>query len=293
MAEKSLKTLMREGIVVMPGVFNGITARLAEEAGFKALYISGAGLANGVAAMPDMGLLTMTEVLTLAGYITGAVKVPCVVDGDTGFGEALNVMRMVEGLERIGAAGVHIEDQEMPKKCGHLSGKRLVTPEDMAGKIAAAVEARKDPEFLIIARTDARAVEGLDGAIKRAQLYIEAGADCVFPEALESKEEFTVFRNEVNAPLLANMTEFGKTPLITVKEFEEMGYNLVIFPLTAFRVMLRSVKGAFERLKVEGTQEGFLGEMFTRDELYELIGYEGYEEVDRKVAGLFSPGKKR
>jgi methylisocitrate lyase len=227
----------------------------------------------------------MTEVQTQAGYIINAVNIPCIVDGDTGFGEAVNVMRMVKGLESIGAAGVHIEDQELPKKCGHLSGKRLVSVQAMAEKVASAVEARTDPDFLVIARTDARGVEGLNEAIKRANIYRESGADVIFPEALESKEEFILFKKKVNAPLLANMTEFGKTPTITVKEFEDMGYNMVIFPLAAFRVMLKSVQDALEKLRAEGTQKDLTEKMLTRKELYELIGYNEYEDIDKKIRG--------
>ena len=278
---------MNEGIVVMPGAFNGVSAKLVEKAGFKALYISGAGLANGVAAMPDIGLLTMNEVQTQAGYIVNAVNIPCIVDGDTGFGEVVNVVRMVKGFENMGAAGVHIEDQELPKKCGHLSGKILVSPRTMAEKIASAVEARKDPDFQIIARTDARGVEGIKKAIERANIYLDAGADIIFPEALESKEEFIAFKKEVNAPLLANMTEFGKTPLISVNEFEEMGYSIVIFPLTAFRVMLKAVHDTLKKLKTEGTQEGLIEEMLTRKELYRLIGYDDYEDADNKIRSKF------
>jgi methylisocitrate lyase len=281
---KKIKELIKESIVVMPGAFNAISARLVEKAGFKAVYISGAGLANGVAAMPDLGLLTMTEVLTQSKYIIDAVDIPCIIDGDTGFGEAINVMMMIKEMESLGAGGVHIEDQEMPKKCGHLAGKRLVSSEAMAVKIAAAVEARTDPDFLIIARTDARAVEGIDGAIKRTNVYLEAGADAIFPEALESKEEFILFRKEVSIPLLANMTEFGKSPYLSVKEFEDMGYNMVIFPLTAFRVMLKSVADALSKLKAEGSQEMFIEEMMTRKELYEIIGYEDYKEIDKKIS---------
>ncbi|MDP6626016.1 MAG: methylisocitrate lyase [Nitrospinota bacterium] len=284
---KKIKQLMNEGIVVMPGAFNGVSAKLVEKAGFKALYISGAGLANGVAAMPDIGLLTMNEVQTQAGYIVNAVNIPCIVDGDTGFGEVVNVIRMVKGFENMGAAGVHIEDQELPKKCGHLSGKILVSSRAMAEKIAAAVEARKDPDFLIIARTDARGVEGINNAIERANIYVDAGADIIFPEALESKEEFITFKKEVNAPLLANMTEFGKTSLISVKEFEEMGYSIIIFPLTAFRVMLKTVQDALKKLKTEGTQEGLIEEMLTRKELYRLIGYDDYEDADNKIRSKF------
>ena len=271
----------------MPGAFNGISAKLIEKAGFEAIYISGAGLANGVAAMPDIGLLTMNEVQTQAGYIVNAVNIPCIVDGDTGFGEVVNVVRMVKGFENMGAAGVHIEDQELPKKCGHLSGKILVSSRTMAEKIAAAVEARKDPDFLIIARTDARGVEGIKKAIERANIYVDAGADIIFPEALESKEEFITFKKEVNAPLLANMTEFGKTPLISVNQFEEMGYSIVIFPLTAFRVMLKTVQDTLKKLKTEGTQEGLIEEMLTRKELYRLIGYEDYEDADNKIRSKF------
>ncbi|MFQ5686598.1 MAG: methylisocitrate lyase [Candidatus Scalindua sp.] len=279
-----IKELMKDGIVVMPGAFNAISARLVEKAGFKAVYISGAGLANGVAAMPDIGLLTMTEVLTQSKYIIDAVDIPCIIDGDTGFGEAINVVRMIKEMEGLGVGGVHIEDQEMPKKCGHLAGKRLVSPEAMAVKIAAAVEARTATDFLIIARTDARAVEGIDEAIKRANLYLEAGADAIFPEALESIEEFILFRKEVSAPLLANMTEFGKSPYLSVKEFEEMGYNMVIFPLTTFRVTLKSVADVLSKLKEEGSQETFIEKMMTRKELYEIIGYEDYKEIDKKIS---------
>jgi len=281
---EKIKELIKENIVVMPGAFNAISAKLVEKAGFKAVYISGGGLANGVAAMPDLGLLTMTEVLTQSKYIIDAVDIPCIIDGDTGFGEAINVMMMIKEMESLGAGGVHIEDQEMPKKCGHLAGKSLVSPEAMAVKIAAAVEARTDPDFLIIARTDARAVEGIDGAIKRANVYLEAGADAIFPEALESKEEFILFRKEISAPLLANMTEFGKSPYLSAKEFEDMGYNMVIFPLTAFRVMLKSVADALSKLKAEGSQKAFIEEMMTRKELYEILGYQDYEGIDKKIS---------
>ncbi|MGR3178142.1 MAG: methylisocitrate lyase [Candidatus Anammoxibacter sp.] len=281
---KKIKDLMQQGIVVMPGAFNGISAKLIEDAGFDALYISGAGLVNGVAAMPDIGLLTLTEVKTQSEYIVNAVNIPCIIDGDTGFGETVNVMRMVKELESIGVAGVHIEDQVLPKKCGHLSGKKLVTPQCMAEKIRAAVEARKDPDFLIIARTDAPGIESLSKAIDRANLYLDAGADAIFPEAMETKEEFTIFRKEIKLPLLANMTEFGKTPYFTVKEFEDMGYNMVIFPLTTFRAMLKTVKDTLGKLKTEGTQKEMVDQMLTRKELYKLIGYKEYEESDKKIS---------
>ncbi len=281
---QKIKEQIKQGIVVMPGAFNAISAKLIEDAGFSALYISGAGLVNGVAGMPDIGLLTLTEVQTQAEYIANAVNIPCIIDGDTGFGEAVNVMRMINGLERVGVSGVHIEDQVMPKKCGHLSGKRLVETSSMTEKISAALEARKNPEFIIIARTDARAVEGINSAIDRANSYLEAGADAIFPEALETKEEFELFRKEVQSPLLANMTEFGKTPYFSVNEFEDMGYNMVIFPLTAFRLMLKTVKDALATIKSDGTQKELVEQMFTRKELYELIGYENYNSVDKRIS---------
>ena len=268
----------------MPGAFNAITAKLVEEAGFEAVYISGAGLANSVAALPDIGLLSMNEVVTQTSYIVGAVGLPCIVDIDTGFGGVPNVMRTVEELEHAGAAGLQIEDQKLPKKCGHLPDKTIVSSKDMCEKIAAAKEASADPDFMIIARTDAKAIEGISGAIKRANMYVAAGAGCIFPEALETREEFALFRKEVSAPLLANMTEFGKTPYMGMKEFEDMGINIVIFPLTAMRVMLKAVQEALAKLKAEGTQQNFINSMLTRKELYKLLDYDGYNEVDKKIA---------
>lgn len=285
----NIKEQMKDHIVVMPGVFNAISAMIARDAGFDALYISGAGIANSVAGVPDIGLMTLTEVETQSRYIVDAVDIPCIIDGDTGFGEVVNVMRMVRTLEKAGLAGVHIEDQEMPKRCGHLSGKRIVSARVMTEKIAAAVEARRDPDFLIIARTDVRAIEGIDASIERAKMYLDAGADVIFPEALESRKEFAVFSKEIDAPLMANMTEFGKTPFITASQFESMGYNMVIFPLTAFRTMLKSVKNTLEKLKAEGTQKGMVKGMLTRRELYRLIGYKNYECVDKRIERTASP----
>lgn len=285
----NIKEQMKDHIVVMPGVFNAISAMIARDAGFDALYISGAGIANSVAGVPDIGLMTLTEVETQSRYIVDAVDIPCIIDGDTGFGEVVNVMRMVRTLEKAGLAGVHIEDQELPKRCGHLSGKRIVSARVMTEKIAAAVEARRDPDFLIIARTDVRAIEGIDASIERAKMYLDAGADVIFPEALESRKEFAVFSKEIDAPLMANMTEFGKTPFITASQFESMGYNMVIFPLTAFRTMLKSVKNTLEKLKAEGTQKGMVKGMLTRRELYRLIGYKNYECVDKRIERTASP----
>src|SRR3954453_7809220 len=237
-APARLRELIRDGCVAMPGVFNASTARLVERAGFDALYISGAGLCNATAGVPDVGLLTMTEVAQLAGYIAKAVKIPCIVDADTGFGGAENAARTVEEFERAGLAGCHIEDQDFPKRCGPLAVKSLVGNEDMNEKIAAAAAAKRDKDFLLIARTDARAVESFAKAVERAQSYLAAGADAIFPEALQTEQEFRDFAREVNAPLLANMTEFGKSPLLSLGRLAELGYRMVIYPQTAFRVSM-------------------------------------------------------
>jgi methylisocitrate lyase len=271
-----LRRLIKENVVVLPGAFNAATALLVEQYGFDAVYISGAGLASGVAGLPDVGLLSMSEVAHQAAYIARAVDIPAIVDGETGFGGPLNVMRTVNTFEQAGLAGVHFEDQVMSKRCGHLAGKQLISPEEMAEKIQAAVQARSDPDFLIIARTDARGVNGLKDAIQRGQCYLEAGADVIFPEALESIKEFEEFAKKVKAPLMANMTEFGRTPYLTVKEFGALGYRMVLFPMTAFRVMMKAVQQALLELKKTGTQKRLLGRMQTRQELYELLGYDDH-----------------
>ena len=269
-----LRELIRDGCVAMPGVFNAATGRLVERSGFDAVYISGAGLCNATAGVPDVGLLTLTEVAQLAGYVARAVKIPCIVDADTGFGGADNAARTVEEFERAGLAGCHIEDQEFPKRCGHLAGKTLVEVEDMKEKIAAAAAAKRDKDFLLIARTDARAVESFAKAVERANSYRAAGADAIFPEALQSEEEFLDFAKEVTAPLLANMTEFGKSPLLSLGRLAELGYRMVIFPQTAFRVSMFAAGQMLRDLKTSGTQEGWLDRMQTRKELYELLGYD-------------------
>jgi len=271
-----LRRLIKEGVVILPGAFNAATALLVEQCGFHAVYISGAGLASGVAGLPDIGLLSMTEVAYQAAYIARAVKIPAIVDGETGFGEPLQVIRTVNAFEQAGLAGAHFEDQVMPKRCGHLAGKQLVSPEEMAEKIQAAVQARSDPDFLIIARTDARGVNGLKDAIQRGQCYAEAGADVIFPEALESIQEFEEFAKKVKVPLMANMTEFGRTPYLTVKQFGALGYRMVLFPMTAFRVMMKAVQQALLELKKAGTQKSLLSRMQTRRELYELVRYDQY-----------------
>jgi methylisocitrate lyase len=271
---RQLRDLMAKGIVAMPGVPNASMARQVEQAGFDAVYISGAGLANCTAGLPDIGLLTLNEVASLAGFIARAVTIPSIVDADTGFGGAENVGRTICELERAGLAGCHLEDQEFPKRCGHLAGKRLVEVEEMSAKIRAAVAARYDSDFLVIARTDSRALENFAGAVKRAQTYLEAGADAIFPEALQTKEEFREFAREVKAPLLANMTEFGKSPLLGAQELGEMGYRMVIFPQSAFRVSMKTTEEFFRALKAAGSPNDWLDRMQTRQELYTTLDYD-------------------
>ena len=259
---------------MLPGVPNAAMARQVERVGFDAVYVSGAGMANATAGVPDIGLLTLTEVVRLAGYIAKSVKIPAIVDADTGFGGSENVARTIRELEAAGLAGCHIEDQEFPKRCGHVTGKSLVDVDEMTGKIKAAVEARRDPEFMIIARTDARAVEDFDRTVDRAQRYIKAGADAIFPEALQSEEEFREFASEIDVPLLANMTEFGKSPLLSFQDFVRFGYRLVIFPQSAFRVSMKASEKFLRALKESGTQKEWINEMQTRQELYNLLDYD-------------------
>jgi methylisocitrate lyase len=271
---KRLRELIAKGAVLLPGVPNAAIARQTERTGFDAVYISGAGMANATAGVPDIGLLTLTEVADLAGYIAKAVKIPAIVDADTGFGGAENVARTICELERAGLAGCHIEDQEFPKRCGHLVGKSIVDIEEMVGKIKAAIHARRDLDFMIIVRTDARAVEGFDRAVERAGEYIAAGADAIFPEALQSPEEFRDFAKEIDAPLLANMTEFGKSPLLSFHDLMELGYRVVIFPMSAFRVAMKASERFLRALRESGTQKDWIDEMQTRQELYKLLDYD-------------------
>jgi methylisocitrate lyase len=270
----AFQQLIAKGTVMMPGVPNAAMARQVERTGFDAVYISGAGMANATAGVPDIGLLTLTEVVRLAGYVARAVKIPAIVDADTGFGGAENVARTIQELEKAGLAGCQIEDQEFPKRCGHLAGKSIVDVEEMVGKIKAAVAARRDPNFLIIARTDARAVEDFRAAVKRSEKYLAAGADAIFPEALQSAEEFRDFAKAIKAPLLANMTEFGKSPLLSFKDFSDFGYRMVIFPMSAFRVAMKASAEFLRALKKSGTQKDWIDEMQTRQELYELLDYD-------------------
>jgi methylisocitrate lyase len=269
-----LRELIAKGAIMMPGVPNAAMARQVERLGFEAVYVSGAGMANATAGVPDIGLLTLTEVVQLAGYIARAVKIPAIVDADTGFGGSENVARTIRDLEAAGLAGCHIEDQEFPKRCGHLSGKSLIDVDEMTEKIKAAVDARRDPDFMIIARTDARAVEAFDRTVDRAKRYLQAGADAIFPEALQSDKEFRDFASKIDLPLLANMTEFGKSPLLSFKELAGFGYRMVIFPQSAFRVSMKASNKLLRSLKESGTQKEWLDEMQTREELYKLLDYD-------------------
>jgi len=269
-----LRELIAKGAIMLPGVPNAAMARQAERLGFDAVYVSGAGMANATAGVPDIGLLTLSEVAQLAGYIAKAIDIPAIVDADTGFGGAENVARTIRELEGAGLVGCHIEDQEFPKRCGHLAGKSIVDLEEMVGKIKAAVASRHDPDFMIIARTDARAVEGFDRAVERAGEYLAAGADAIFPEALQTAEEFRDFAKEIDRPLLANMTEFGKSQMLTFQQLADLGYRMVIFPQSAFRVSMKASEKFFEALKKTGTQSEWLDKMQTRQELYDLLDYD-------------------
>ncbi|MCH8053866.1 MAG: methylisocitrate lyase [Planctomycetes bacterium] len=269
-----LRGLISDHTVVMPGAVNALTARAVERAGFEGMYLSGAVLANSTVGVPDIGLTTLSEAVQHAGRCAAVTDLPIISDADTGFGGIENAARTVEEFERAGLAGLHLEDQEFPKRCGHLSGKKLVPAEEFAQKIAAAAAAKSDPDFLLIARTDARGVTSYDDAVERAHAYLKAGADAIFPEALNSREELERFAKDVDAPLLVNMTEFGETPYLTVDEFAAMGYSMVIFPVTLMRIAMKAIESALVELKEKGTQKDMLGRMQTRQELYDLLGYE-------------------
>ena len=278
----------RPGIVRMPGAHDALAALLAKRAGFEALYLSGAAVSASL-ALPDLGVLTLDELVFFTRAICRAVDLPLVVDGDTGYGEALNAMRLVRELEDAGAAAVQLEDQVLPKKCGHLSDKRLVSAEDMARKVAAAARATR--ALRIIARTDAVASEGLAAAIARARLYVEAGAHAIFPEALQSADDLRAFAAAVRVPLLANMTEFGKTPLLAAEELGRLGYKMVIWPVTALRVAGRAMQECYAELAARGTQAALIERMQSRRELYDVIAYHDYEALDATIAKSVVPDR--
>jgi methylisocitrate lyase len=279
-----LRRAWEQETIALPGVFCPLVARIAERLGFRAVYLSGGAL-SAASGVPDVGLLTLTEFVEEARRIAAATTLPLLCDADTGFGEALNVERTVQLFEAAGAAGIHLEDQQLPKRCGHLSGKTLVSAEGMAAKLRAAVAARRDRDFVIIARTDARGALGFDEAVRRARLYLDAGADAIFPEALENPEEFAAFAREVPATLLANNTEFGRSPNLDVATFARLGYRIVLFPLTAFRAALKAARETLAGVKGLGHQRDRLPQMLTRAELYDLLGYADYEARDRAYFG--------
>ncbi len=270
-------------LLQFPGAISPLVAMQIEKMGFQGVYVSGSVLANDL-GYPDVGLTTLTEVASRGRQISRVSTLPTIIDADTGFGEAMSCTRTVQELIEMGLAGCHLEDQVNPKRCGHLDNKTLVDPKIMVEKVKAAVLGKKlDSNFVLIARTDARGVEGLDKAIDRAKAYVDAGADVIFPEALQSEEEFARFRKEISVPLLANMTEFGKGKLYTKKELENLGYNIVIYPVTTLRLAMKAVEKGLAHILANGSQEGVLDQMQHRKELYELTRYEEYNTFDQSI----------
>ena len=281
------RLLERPQILRMPGAHNGIAALQAQRAGFEALYLSGAAMSSSM-GLPDLGVITVDEVCFFIRQVARSSGLPVLVDGDTGYGEALNVMHMVRAFEEAGAAAVHLEDQLLPKKCGHLNDKKLAPPHDMAAKVAAAAKARRN--LFIIARTDAAASEGIDGAVARARLYLEAGADAIFPEALTSAEMFRAFAKAMpGVKLLANMTEFGRTPFFTASEFEAMGYRMVIWPVSALRAANKAQESVYAAIQRDGGTQNVIDRMQTRQQLYDTMRYHEYEALDASLVQTVVP----
>lgn len=277
--QKKLKT---KKLIRFPGAYNPLVAKLIEEIGYEGVYISGAVMANDL-GIPDIGLTTLAEVSYRAEQIARVTNLPSIVDADTGFGGPMNCARTIETFENLGISGCHIEDQTNPKRCGHLDNKDVISASEMIKKIKSAVKARKDKNFLIIARTDANATEGLDKTISRVKAYVDAGADMIFPEALKNEKEFEKIRKATNAYLLANMTEFGKSKLLSVKELSNLGYNLVIYPVTTQRLALKNVEDGLRQIFKDGHQNNVIDKMQTRKRLYELVDYEKYSEFDSSI----------
>jgi len=286
------RTLLEQtGILGIPGAHSGLAAQQARAAGFTACYLSGAAMTASM-GLPDLGIITMDEVCFFIRQVSRASGLPVLVDGDTGYGEALNVMNMVRNFEDAGAAAVHLEDQVVPKKSGHLNDKKLVAPHEMAAKVAAAAHARR--HMYIIARTDAAASEGMDGAVARAQLYMEAGADAILPEAMKNEEMFREFARRLpGVPLLANMTEFCRTPLYTIRQFEDFGYKMVIWPVTSLRVAAAAQQTLYIAILRDGGAQDCLDDMLTREELYETIEYSGFEALDKSIVKTVIPEEIR
>lgn len=281
---QDLRVALRSGkLLQFPGSWSPLVSMMIEKKGFDGIYISGSVLSNDL-GYPDIGLTTLSEVSQRGRQISRTTSLPAIIDADTGFGEPMNVTRTVQELIELGLAGCHLEDQENPKRCGHLDGKSVVAPEIMIRKIKAAVRGKVlDSNFLIIARTDARATEGLDKAIDRAKAYVDAGAEMIFTEALQDEKEFETFRKAVNVPLLANMTEFGKGKLLTAKTLSDLGYNMVIYPVTTFRLAMGATERGLDAIRNTGTQESVLDQMQHRKDLYELTRYQEYNEFDQNL----------
>lgn len=286
------KAIVERDVLIIPGTFNALVAQLIEMMGFEAVYCTGAGICTTYLGIPDLGLISLTEMVLTVKNICGSVKLPVISDADTGFGNAINMMRTVREFEAAGAAAIHVEDQVSPKRCGHVAGKQVIETREMVGKIKAALEARQDPDFILIARTDSKSVEGIKKAIERGKAYRDAGADVIFPEGLGSADEFDEFARAVpDVPLLANMTEFGKTPYLTAKEFGQLGYKLVIFPTSTLRIAMKAVEEFLIELRKSGTQKKLVERMQTRKELYALLNYAQYTawENDFLLEGGINP----
>jgi methylisocitrate lyase len=279
------QALTHEKPLQIAGTINAYTALMAERAGFSAIYLSGAGVANASYGLPDLGITQLSDVLVDASRLTATTDLPLLVDVDTGWGGAFNIARTVREMERAGVAAIHLEDQVQAKRCGHRPGKALVSAAEMADRVKAAVDARRDPDFVFMARTDAFASEGMQGALDRAGLYVEAGADMIFAEALHTLDDFRTFTAAIEVPVLANITEFGKTPLFTVTELGQAGAAMVLYPLSAFRAMSRAAERVYAAIREDGTQQAVVDSMQTRTELYEVLGYHEYED---KLDALFS-----
>jgi methylisocitrate lyase len=281
---KLLRDSAAKGTIQVPGAFNALAGKLIERAGFKAAYLSGGAFSAGALAVPDIGLFTLTELAEQTKRLARSISIPVIVDADTGFGGAMQVERTIEELERAGAGAIQLEDQPFSKRCGHLAGKSLIDADEMCAKLRAASAAKSDKSLVILARTDARGVTSFDDAVERAKRYLDAGADWVFPEALATADEFARFAKAVKAPLVANMTEFGKSPLVPLADLNQMGYTAAIYPVTLLRIAMKTVETALATIAAEGTQASLVEQMQTRQELYDLIEYKSYEDRDQAYA---------
>ncbi|MDR7293014.1 methylisocitrate lyase [Pseudoglutamicibacter albus] len=284
------EALAADEVAQFPGAFTPLSTKLIQEQGFEGVYISGGVLANEL-GLPDIGLTTLTEVATRAGQIARTTDLPCLVDADTGFGEPMNVARTIQELENAGLAGCHIEDQFNPKRCGHLDGKNVVDEETAVKRIRAAVEARRDSNFVIMARTDIRGVDGFDAALERAQKLADAGADAIFPEAMADLAEFEAMASNLDVPVLANMTEFGKSQLFTKQQLQDAGVSMIIYPVTLQRQAMGAIERVLSAIRTQGTQESEVDNMLTRARLYELVDYNAYNQFDTGVFNFEVPGK--